>query len=75
MDGRQYFMRFQGKADYRGPLTSNGVPLLDYRGNIGRQHNPIAIAQYGLARFNRWCESRKVDDHDACARWTTKMRG
>ena len=39
-----------------------------------RQHNPIAIAQYGLARFNRWCNT--ADDADraawlAVARWLT----
>jgi hypothetical protein len=61
-DGRQYFMRFQGKAAYRGPFDESGVPLLDYQGNIGRQHNPIAIAQYGLARFNRWCDTQSSDD-------------
>src|SRR6202011_3670662 len=48
-DGREYFMRFQGKAAYAGPFDGAGVPLLDYRGDIGVQHNPIAIAQYGLA--------------------------
>ena len=71
-DGRQYFMRFQGKAAYAGPFDGAGVPLLDYRGDIGRQYNPIAIAQYGLARFNRWCGT--ADDADraawlAVARW------
>jgi hypothetical protein len=47
-----YFMRFAGKARYAGPFDPDGIPLLDYRGDIGRQYNPIAIAQYGLARFN-----------------------
>ena len=65
VDQRQYFMRFQGKAAYRGPFDHNGVPLLDYQGDIGRQHNPIAIAQYGLARFNRWCDTRATDDEKA----------
>ena len=55
-DRREYFMRFDGKAAYQGPFDGAGVPLLDYRGDIGRQHNPIAIAQYGLARFNRWSD-------------------
>jgi glycosyltransferase involved in cell wall biosynthesis len=50
-------MRFQAKAAYAGPFDGAGVPLLDYRGDIGSQHNPIAIAQYGLARFNRWCNT------------------
>ena len=65
-------MRFQGKAGYRGPFDDAHVPLLDYRGDIGRQHNPIAIAQYGLARFNRWCDSDTVGDRMAwlrSARW------
>lgn len=52
-DASQYFMRFQGKASYAGPFDASGVPLLDYRGAIGRQYNPIAIAQYGLARFTQ----------------------
>ena len=64
-DTRQYFMRFQGKADYAGPFDASGIPLLDYRGRIGRQYNPIAIAQYGLARFNRWSESGADADRTA----------
>jgi hypothetical protein len=47
-------MTFAGKARYKGPFDAAGIPLLDYQGDIGRQYNPIAIAQYGLARFNRW---------------------
>ena len=64
-DGRQYFMRFQGKAAYRGPFDQNGVPLLDYQGDIGLQYNPIAISQYGLARFNRWVQTRAPEDEKA----------
>jgi hypothetical protein len=63
--GPQYFMRFQGKAGYQGPFDENGIPLLDYRGTIGRQYNPIAIAQYGLARFNRWCDTGDEGDQRA----------
>jgi heparosan-N-sulfate-glucuronate 5-epimerase len=73
--GREYFMRFQGKAAYPGPFDSAGVPLLDYRGDIGRQHNPIAIAQYGLARFNRWCNTADAGDRAAwlaVAQWLTR---
>jgi len=55
-------MRFQGKAAYAGPFNGDGVPLLDYGGDIGRQYHPVAIAQYGLARFNSWCETRSRDD-------------
>ena len=71
-DERQYFMRFRGKADYRGPFDACGTPLLDYRGRIGRQYNPIAIAQYGLGRFNRWCDGGNTGDRAAwlaAAQW------
>ena len=64
-------MRFQGKAAYAGPFDSAGVPLLDYRGDIGRQHNPIAIAQYGLARFNRWCSTATMATGPRGSRWRT----
>jgi hypothetical protein len=49
---RQFYMTFAGKARYAGPFDDSGVPLLDYRGRIGQQYNPIAIAQYGLAAWN-----------------------
>ena len=64
-DDHQYFMEFQGKAAYRGRFDSDGVPLLDYLGDIGLRHNPIAIAQYGLARFNRWCRTASAEDKAA----------
>jgi hypothetical protein len=57
-----YYMAFASKAAYRGPFDDEGIPLLDYRGRIGRQYNPIAVAQYGLARYNRWLETRSEAD-------------
>jgi len=60
-----YFMRFAGKARYAGPFDSDDIPLLDYRGDIGRQYNPIAIAQYGLARFNAWAAGGTSADRSA----------
>ena len=48
----QYYMTFREKADYAGPFDAEGIPLLDYRGVLGQQYNPIAIAQYGLGNFN-----------------------
>jgi heparosan-N-sulfate-glucuronate 5-epimerase len=47
-----YYMTFAQKADYSGHYDSNGIPMLDYRGRIGLQYNPIAIAQYGLGNYN-----------------------
>lgn len=48
----EYYMLFAEKADYQGAYDSSGIPLLDYHGKIGRQYNPIAIAQYALGNFN-----------------------
>src|ERR1700722_14998634 len=52
-----YYMAFREKADYSGPHDANGIPMLDYRGAIGLQYNPIAIAQWGLANYNRFLET------------------
>ena len=48
----EYYMGFEGKADYSGPYDQSGIPRLDYRGAIGLQYNPIAIAQWGLGNYN-----------------------
>jgi heparosan-N-sulfate-glucuronate 5-epimerase len=57
----EYYMTFAAKADYAGPFDGDGIPLLDYRGVIGRQHNPIAIAQYGLGNFNLYAQSGDLE--------------
>jgi len=54
----EYYMLFAEKADYHGIHDSAGIPMLDYRGTIGPQYNPIAIAQWGLANFNRYVSAR-----------------
>jgi hypothetical protein len=48
----QYYMSFDQKADYAGDYDAAGIPLLDYHGQIGKQYNPIAIAQWGLGNYN-----------------------
>lgn len=67
-----YPMAFAEKSDYAGPFDATGIPLLDYGGQIGPQHNPIAISQYGLGNYNRWAaggsEQRKRK-FLACAEW------
>lgn len=50
-------MTFAGKANYQGPFDEQGVPLLDYHGKVGKQYNPIAIAQYALAHYNLACST------------------
>jgi hypothetical protein len=47
-----YYMPFVKKAEYAGPIDDSGIPLLDYRGSLGQQYNPIAIAQWGLGNYN-----------------------
>jgi len=53
----EYYMLFREKADYAAHYDGAGIPMLDYRGAIGLQYNPIAIAQWGLANYNRFCEN------------------
>jgi len=35
--------------------------MLDYRGQIGKQYNPIAIAQWGLGNYNLFRASGNAD--------------
>lgn len=53
----EYYMTFTSKANYAGPFDQEGIPLLDYRGALGRQYNPIAIAQYGLGNYNLFAQA------------------
>lgn len=53
----EYYMRFREKADYAGHYDAAGIPMLNYHGAIGLQYNPIAIAQWGLANYNIFCET------------------
>jgi heparosan-N-sulfate-glucuronate 5-epimerase len=64
----EYYMLFREKADYSGHFDAAGVPMLDYHGAIGLQYNPIAIAQWGLANYNRFCETKEE------ARWWTTRK-
>ncbi len=49
-----YYMTFADKANYDGPQDADGVILFDYFFDIGRQYNPLAVAQYGLGHFNKY---------------------
>jgi heparosan-N-sulfate-glucuronate 5-epimerase len=53
----EYYMLFREKSDYAGHHDPKGIPMLDYHGIIGLHYNPIAIAQWGLANYNRFCET------------------
>ena len=70
----EYFMPFAGKADYAVHMDADGVPMLDYHGQIGVQYNPIAIAQYGLGNYNlfrRTAESVRKQKFVRAADWLT----
>jgi heparosan-N-sulfate-glucuronate 5-epimerase len=56
-DAVEYYQCFFGKADYRAHLDGDGIPMLDYRGHVGVQYNPIAIAQWGLGNFNLYART------------------
>jgi heparosan-N-sulfate-glucuronate 5-epimerase len=55
-----YYMDFPAKADYSGDHDSAGIPLLNYRGKIGLQYNPIAVAQWGLGNYNLFLTTRNA---------------
>ena len=57
----EYYLTYRQKTAYPGPFDSPGVPLLNYRGKLGLQVNPIAIAQYGLAQFNRFRQTDRPE--------------
>ncbi len=68
----EYYMAFADKADYRGEYDSAGIPQLNYHGRIGRQYNPIAIAQWGLGNCNLFCRDGGQDRKEkflAAAGW------
>jgi heparosan-N-sulfate-glucuronate 5-epimerase len=64
----EYYMVFAEKARYAGHFDDAGIPMLDYRGRIGLQYNPIAIAQYGLAHYNAFCRTRNPASWDKTLR-------
>ena len=57
----EYYMGFEAKADYGGYYDGDGIPMLDYHGQIGRQYNPIAIAQWGLGNYNLFRRTRNAE--------------
>jgi heparosan-N-sulfate-glucuronate 5-epimerase len=64
----EYYMLFREKANYAGHYDASGIPMLDYHGSIGLQYNPIAIAQWGLANYNLYCQTSEA------TRWQKTLR-
>jgi heparosan-N-sulfate-glucuronate 5-epimerase len=69
----EYYMLFAQKADYLGPFDADGIPMLDYRGDIGRQYNPIAVAQWGLGNHDLFIRNNEDGERELklikAARW------
>jgi len=68
----QYYMLFHHKAEYDDLLDRQGIPVLNYHGDIGNQYNPIAIAQWGLGNYNIWHETKSTHHFKKfikCADW------
>ncbi|MGA8493471.1 MAG: D-glucuronyl C5-epimerase family protein [Terriglobales bacterium] len=57
----EYYMQFAEKADYPGQYDRASIPMLNYHGKIGLQHNPIAIAQWGLGNYNLFCQTHNSE--------------
>ncbi len=53
-----YYMTFYDKANYAGPKDENGIILFDYYFDIGRQYNPLAVAQHGLGHYNLYLKTK-----------------
>jgi hypothetical protein len=71
----EYYMPFLEKADYAGPYDADGIPLLNYHGNIGLQYNPIAVSQWGLGNFNLFLRGKDPERKRksvAAADWLVK---
>jgi len=58
-ENKEYYMTFFDKANYQGPFDKRGIPLLNYYGKIGKQYNPIAIAQYALGHYNLYFNTKR----------------
>ncbi len=70
----EYYMLFSAKADYAGHHDEQGIPMLNYHGEISLQYNPIAIAQWGLGNYNLLRQSGEALRRErflAAADWLT----
>jgi heparosan-N-sulfate-glucuronate 5-epimerase len=59
-------MLFRSKADYDGVFDDAGVPMINYRGSIGVQYNPIAIAQFGLGNHDLYLRTNNDSRRTKC---------
>jgi len=55
-----YYLDLSAKTAYKGPFDKEGIPMLDYRGNIGVQYNPCAASQYALGLYQLYRQGDKA---------------
>jgi hypothetical protein len=55
----RYYMNFADKTKYAGPFDADGIPVLDYKGPLGLQYNPNAIAQYALGLYDLYLDKKE----------------
>ena len=59
----EYYMPFIAKANYPH-VDVCGIPKLNYRGTIGWQYNPIAVAQHGLGHHTLFRRTGRHENRD-----------
>ena len=57
----RYYMNFSRKTEFQGPFDNDGIPVLNYKGNIGVQYNPNTIAQYALGYYDLFLDTGKQE--------------
>ncbi|MBN1541825.1 hypothetical protein JW992_06735 [candidate division KSB1 bacterium] len=66
------FFDWTGLDAFDYPLDQRGIPLAFFNRRIGMRHNPITIAQYGLAHLQKWRNGGGQSDRQAaerCGEW------
>jgi hypothetical protein len=55
----RYYMNFEEKTRYDGPFDEDDIPMLDYKGKLGLQYNPNAIAQYAMGFYDLYLDTKE----------------
>ena len=56
-----YYIDFSDKLNYSHYIDKQGVPMLNYYGNIGIKYNPTAVCQYGFGALQKYLSTEKVE--------------
>lgn len=75
LDPAFYYLDLSAKLKYGGPFDERGRPLLDYKGDVGIQYNPCAVAQYGLGALYDYAKNENIRSLDVAlsmSNWLTE---